>query len=159
VYIATTPDATNIGRVEIGTFVYVCDVYSQLENLGETPYDQTRTDRIVGVFGQSNPTRSSRRAALKTHPAGLSKDCFGYDRDKGHFIAHCIGGVGLDINVFSQERNLNRGWSESGKTYRQMERYCYEHAGTFCFSRPVYAHGSSVPRWLEIGVMEQDGSL
>ena len=29
--------------------------------------------------------------------------------------------------------------------YRQMETYCYDQPGTFCFSRPVYADGSSVP--------------
>ena len=44
-------------------------------------------------------------------------------RDKGHFIAHAIGG-GLDMNIFSQARDLNRGISEQGKVYRLMERYC-----------------------------------
>ena len=79
-------------------------------------------------------------------------------RDKGHFIAHAIGG-GLDMNVFSQARDLNRGISEQGKVYRLMERYCYENAGTFCFSRPVYDDATSIPRWVEFGLLRDDGSL
>jgi len=74
-------------------------------------------------------------------------------------MAHSIGG-GLDVNLFSQERQLNRGWSQQGKIYRQMEKYCYEQEGTFCFSRPVYADGSNVPRWLvEFGVLKTDATL
>ena len=39
-----------------------------------------------------------------------------------------------------------------------MERYCYENAGTFCFSRPAY-NATSVPRWVEFGLLRDDGSL
>jgi hypothetical protein len=87
-----------------------------------------------------------------------TEEFLGTERDKGHYMAHCIGG-GLDVNVFSQERRLNRGWSPQGKVYRQMETYCYEQPGTFCFSRPVYADGSSVPRWLEFGLLKADQTL
>jgi len=48
---------------------------------------------------------------------------------------------------------------EQGKLYRTMERYCYNNGGTFCFSRPVYDDASSVPRWLEFGLLRDDGSL
>ena len=61
--------------------------------------------------------------------------------DDGHFMAHGIGG-GFAVNRFSQERGLNRGWPSQEKIYRQMETYCYEQPGTFCFSRPVDAIGS-----------------
>ena len=40
-----------------------------------------------------------------------------------------------------------------------METYCYENPGTFCFSRPIYTDGSSVPRLLEFGVLKDDGNL
>ena len=73
-------------------------------------------------------------------------------------MARSIGG-GLDVNVFLQERNLNRGWSPQGKVYRQMERYCAEQPGTFCFSRPIYTDGSSIPRWLEFGLLRTDRTL
>jgi hypothetical protein len=89
---------------------------------------------------------------------GETGEILGATRDKGHFIAHCMGG-GLEVNVFSQDRKLNRGWSPQGKIYRQMEKYCQEHSGTFCFSRPIYADTSSVPRWLEFGVLKEDATL
>lgn len=55
------------------------------------------------------------RGALRLRGWGEPTDEFlGADRDKGHFMAHCIGG-GLDVNVFSQERRLNRGWSLQGR--------------------------------------------
>lgn len=79
-------------------------------------------------------------------------------RDKGHFIAHAIGGS-LNMNVFSQRHTLNRGLSEQGQLYRSMERYCYEHPQTFCFARPIYEDESSVPQWLEFGVLRDDGCL
>ena len=63
------------------------------------------------------------------------------------------------MNIFSQARDLNRGISEQGKVYRLMERYCYENAGTFCFSRPVYDDASSIPRWVEFGLLRDHGSL
>lgn len=63
------------------------------------------------------------------------------------------------MNVFSQERRLNRGWSSQGKAYRQMETYCNERPGTLCFSRPIYADSSSVPRWLEFGVLKDVQTL
>ena len=73
-------------------------------------------------------------------------------------MAHSIGG-GFDVNLFSQERRLNRGWSARGKIYRQMEKYCHHHEGAFCFSRPIYTDASSVPRWLEFGVLKTDDTL
>jgi 3' terminal RNA ribose 2'-O-methyltransferase Hen1 len=42
---------------------------------------------------------------------------------------------------------------------RQMETYCYEQPGTFCFSRPIYADGSSLPRWLEFGLLKTEQTL
>jgi len=63
------------------------------------------------------------------------------------------------MNIFSQARGLSRGISEQGKVYRQRERYCYENAGTFCFTRPVYDDETGVPRWVEFGLLREDGSL
>jgi len=158
VYAATTAHAPNITQAEYGTFDYICDSYSSMEELGEVAFDQRVRDRVVGVLGISLPMRGRRRRSMPKgwveHPEEL--DISG--RDKGHFIAHAIGG-GLDMNVFSQARDLNRGISEQGKVYRLMERYCYENAGTFCFSRPVYEDASSVPRWLEFGLLRENGSL
>jgi hypothetical protein len=157
VYTATTSHAANIVVVERGTFEYFCDSYSGLEALGEVAFDQRVRDRVIGVLGTSTLMRRRRRGSFPNGWLELPEELDGSDRDKGHFIAHSIGGA-LDVNVFSQDRDLNRGVSEQGKTYRQMEKYCYERPGTFCFSRPIYADTTSIPRWLEFGLIREDGS-
>jgi hypothetical protein len=69
-------------------------------------------ERDVGrLRGFPNPTASVRRA--------LGARAFAADR--GHFLGHASGGE-LDINLFPQRRELNRGWSEEGKEFRGMER-------------------------------------
>jgi hypothetical protein len=86
---------------------------------------------------------------------------YGPMRDKGHFIAHSIGGAvdRLEINVFVQRRDLNRYRSVEGKRYREMEKYCAQHPGTFCFSRPIYEDETSIPALLDFGVLRDDGAL
>ncbi len=157
-YVSTVAHLTNLVRFRFRTFEYICDHYSELEATGEVPYDQTIEDRVVAVLGTSARAEEMRDAGRLRSWAGPTEELLGTERDKGHFMAHCIGG-GLDVNVFSQERRLNRGWSPEGKIYRQMETYCYEQPGTFCFSRPIYADGSSVPRRLEFGLLKADQTL
>jgi hypothetical protein len=155
-YLSTISHEPNLVRFRHRTFVYICDLYSQLEVTGSVPYDQTIADRVIGVFGTSSSAQEHRNA--KRQRIGLSEELEGAARDDGHFIARSIGG-GLDVNLFSQERLLNRGWSPQGKVYRRMERYCCEQEGTFCFSRPIYTDESNVPRWLEFGVLKSDETL
>ena len=78
--------------------------------------------------------------------------------DRGHFIAHSLGG-GLYINIFPQPAVLNRGWSEDGKLFRSMERYCKTHPGTYCFARALYAGQSAHPAVIEFGVLKVEGEL
>lgn len=125
---------------------------------GEVPYDQTVEDRVVAVLGNSATPSQPRDGTRVRGWLGDTGKLVAATRDKGHFVAHCIGGR-LDVNVFSQDRKLNRGWSPQGRIYRQMERYCQEHLGTFCFSRPIYSDSSSVPRWLEFGLLKEDETL
>jgi hypothetical protein len=157
-YVTTVAHVTNIVHFPFRTFEYIFDLYSELEVMGEVPYNQTIQDRVVAVIGTSSRAEEIRDAGRLRNWAGPTEEFVAGERDKGHFMAHCIGG-GLDVNVFSQERRLNRGWSPQGKIYRQMETYCYEQPGTFCFSRPIYADGSSVPRWLEFGLLNADQTL
>lgn len=157
-YVAAVAHTTNIVRFRFRTFEYICDLYSELEVRGEVPYDQTIQNRVIAVLGTSARAEEGRDTSRKREWVRPTDELLGTERDRGHFMAHCIGG-GLDVNVFSQERQLNRGWSSQGKIYRQMESYCYEQPGTFCFSRPIYADGSSVPRWLEFGLLKADQTL
>ena len=79
-----------------------------------------------------------------------------FKADKGHFLGHASGGI-LDINLFPQRRELNRGWSEEGKRFRSMERYVAEHPGTFFYHRPIYNDETWIPDRLEYGVLKDDG--
>jgi hypothetical protein len=54
-------------------------------------------------------------------------------------------GGGLDVNLFPQRPDLNRGRSSAGKTYRKMEAYAAQYPGTFTFSRVLYMNEAWVP--------------
>ena len=75
--------------------------------------------------------------------------------DKGHFLGHASGGI-LDINLFPQRRELNRGWSPEGKRFRSMERYVTKHPGIFFYHRPSYDDETWIPQYLEYGVLVDD---
>jgi len=70
-----------------------------------------------------------------------------------------LSGGSLDVNIFPQKRELNRGWSEEGKLFRRMERHAGERPGTFCFARPIYHDMTCCPTVLECGVLKEDGTL
>lgn len=78
-----------------------------------------------------------------------------FTADKGHFLGHASGGI-LDINLFPQRRELNRGWSVEGKRFRSMERFVADHSGTFFYHRPQYDDESWIPCRLEYGVLVDD---
>lgn len=157
VYAASVHHHPNFVRVEVGGYLYLFDRYSALEETGEVAIDQSVQDRVVGVLGRSAPRQAPRRGRRRAW-APPPEELTGAERDQGHFMAHTIGG-GLEINLFSQSRNLNQGRSAQGKRYREMERYCKTHDGTLCFARPLYSDGTSVPRWLEYGLLRENGIL
>ncbi len=80
---------------------------------------------------------------------------------KGTLHCHSVGGAvdRLEVNVFIQRRDLNRGWSEEGRRYVAMEKYAASHPGTFLFSRPLYEDQTSRPTFLEYGVLKETGEL
>jgi len=157
-YLNTVTHPTNLVDLRLGSFDYICDIYSDLEAKGEVAYDQTAQDRVVAAFGTSggNDTHNARRSTRWiNHDEHLAVT----ERDHGHLIALCVGGSSLRLNVVSQARTLNRGRSSQGKRFREMERYCAQNPGTFCFSRPIYEDSSCVPRWLEFGLLKDDSTL
>ncbi|WP_162909918.1 hypothetical protein [Aggregatilinea lenta] len=122
------------------------------------PQNPRVESRVVAVYGCSQLPRTNRDTSRMRGwlgPSGLRGDG---NYDKGHFIAHMAGG-GLDINLFFQRRDINRGWSERGKVYRRMERYCAEHLGAFCFSRPQYHDRTWQPCAIEYGILLPDSTL
>jgi hypothetical protein len=139
---------TNVLVVPEHGFEYLFDYTSDLLARGQLAV--AREDRLVAAFGRAQRADVARPASRIAGFPGSD------DRgDRGHFLAHAAGG-GVDINLFHQDGKLNRGWSPAGKRYRAMERYCAEHVGLFCFSRPIYADATARPSQLEFGVLRPD---
>lgn len=151
-YHAMCDGPTNVLEVTVHEVSYLYDFCAELMERGELPQG-AREDRAVVAYGRSRAAQIGRDS---TRIAGFP----GSDErgDRGHLVAHAAGG-GLDINIFHQNTHLNRGWSAQGKRYREMERYCARHAGTFFFSRLIYADATSRPAEIEFGIMKPDATL
>lgn len=143
-------------RIRHNSFEYIYDNYSYLEATGSIPYSLIE-DRLVAVLGLSAPQAVPRDDYRLRGWVGPTEKTYGGLCDKGHFIAHSLGGAvdRLELNVFVQRRDLNRGWSAEGKRYRAMEKYCLTHPGTFCFGRPLYQDQTSRPAFLEFGLLKE----
>jgi hypothetical protein len=156
-YIKMTLRQTDIVIVRHKTFEYLYDHYPALQPGGALLCDDLNIEpRLVAVFGHSSPQKGSRDDYRLKGWVGPTEKMFGRLWDKGHFIAHSIGGAvdGLEVNVFIQRRDLNRGWSAAGKRFRKMENYCVLNPGTFCFCRPLYIDQTAKPAFMEFGVLK-----
>jgi hypothetical protein len=160
-YVRTSSRSTSIVRISDGSFEYLYDNYSYLEASGTVSYDPTIEDRVVAVYGQSTPLPKPRDDYRLRGWVGATEKIYGSRFDKGHYIAHSLGGAvdRSEMNVFVQRRDLNRGWSQEGKLYRAMEKYCVLRPGTFCFSHPLYEDQSSIPSFVELGVLKSSDEL
>ena len=124
---------------------------------------QGSDERVVVVYGFSNPKGEKRDSARMQGflGGGLSDPARGR-MDKGHFASHAQGGP-MDINLFPQRPDVNRGreggWSTRGVSFREMERWCVEHPRTFFFARPIYVDESWTPHALEYGVLRSATDL
>ena len=151
-YLEMTPTSANILQFNEGGFEYLFDLSSELTANGIIPEDQAVEDRLVVACGRSRPRCIKRDRNRMRGFLGSSTEAFGDGYDKGHFIAHCIGG-NLDVNLFPQRREINQGLSDRGKVFREMEEYCLENPGTFCFHRPIYCDRSWRPCQTEFGLL------
>jgi len=160
-YLQMTPRTTNIVRFQYNAFEYLFDDYASLEVTGVVPYHPIVEARLVAALGRSEPKASARDDYRLKGWVGATEKIFGQGWDKGHFIAHSIGGAvdGLEANVFVQRRDLNRGWSAAGKRFREMEKYCVLNPGTFCFSRPLYGDQTARPALVEFGLLKNNCEL
>jgi hypothetical protein len=149
---------TDIRTIKYGSFHYIFDDYNSFESKGIIPCDSEAEGRTVGVIGISSPQKKKRDDYRLKGWIGKTEQVFGREWDKGHFIAHSLGGAvdSIEVNVFPQKRDLNRGWSDRGKIFRRMENYCFENIGTLCFNRPIYLHKDSRPDFLEFGLLNRE---
>jgi len=159
-YEAMSKRQVSLVRIRQSSFEYIYDNYCYLEASGVIPYSLVE-DRLVGVLGLSAPQPRLRDDYRLRGWVGPTEKVYGKQFDKGHFIAHAIGGAvdRSEMNVFVQRRDLNRGWSPEGKLYREMEKYCVSNPGVFCFSRPLYKDSTSQPTCLEFGILKGTGEL
>lgn len=115
--------------------------------------------RIVVVYGLSHYQFVGRdEPRIKAFLSQRLRTAAGRPMDKGHFASRRQGG-GLDVNLFPQHPEVNRGWSPRGKVFDELERYCVAHAGTFFFARPIYGDQTRIPHAIEYGVLEQSKEL
>ncbi len=161
IYQDLTPHQTDICCFTHGSFEYIFDDYATLTAKGVAPRDDKAEARLVAVLGRSAPSKRERDDNRLRGWIGRTELYFGKRWDKGHFIAHSLGGAvdGIEANVFVQRRDLNRGWSASGKQFRAMEKYCFLNPGTFCFNRPLYSDCSAKPACFEFGVLRDSKEL
>ena len=112
--------------------------------------------RTFAAYGLTKPRKTTRDKEDQRLRGwmGKTEQVRGAERDKGHFIAHSIGGavVAGETNVFLQRRDLNRGWSSAGKVFRRMEADAHQHAGSLFFHRAIYIQESTTPDFLELGL-------
>lgn len=158
-YCNMTPRKTNVCRFPLGSFEYLFDDLATLEAMSEVPSSADNESRVVAAIGICK-TQSLKRDDYRLKGwVGPTEKRFGKEWDKGHFIAHSIGGAvdQWEVNVFQQRRVLNRGWA-GAKRYREMETFCAANPGVLCFSRPIYFTGLSLPCIIEFGVLRPDGS-
>jgi hypothetical protein len=160
-YKEATPRPTNVLSIELGTFLYMFDFVTELEVGGVVEPGLIREDRLVAGHGFSSAQVGGRDAGRMRGWVGPTEKYLGSGRDKGHVFGRALGGRvdGLEINLFSQARALNRGWSAEGKLFRRMEQHCAAHPGTFCFFRPRYPDELACPASVEFGVLLPEGKL
>ena len=114
-------------------------------------------NRVLAVWGRSRAPSGPRDSSrLRGHPSPQRDNAEAVDR--GHLAAHAIGG-GYDLNLIPQLASLNRGRSAEGHVWRELERYCATHPGTFFFVRAIYSDITDHPSGLDYGVLLSDGEL
>jgi hypothetical protein len=153
-YLRMSRRSTNLLTITRGSFDYIYDHYAELMKSESMVGDAIAESRLVAAVGTAEVNTTARRhddGRLRGW-IGPTGQVFGEGWDKGHFIAHSLGGAvdGLEANVFLQLRSVNRGG------YRQMERYCANHPGVLCFSRPLYDDQTALPASVEFGVLKLD---
>jgi len=156
-YKTFSPRLTDICIVSYGSFDYIFDD-EPTDDEDSINDSASYESRIVTAYGISRPQKNKRDDARLRGWIGRTEEIYGKSWDKGHYIAHSIGGAidRNELNAFPQKRTLNRGWSFQGKIYRKMERYCYENSGIFCFNRPIYLDETFRPTLLEFGILTID---
>lgn len=112
-------------------------------------------DRTVCVYGISSKKIAARDTSDAFMRQAEARNWSDGNTDRGHYLGHSIGGS-IYANIFPQKREINRGTSQEGKRFRDMEGYLRKTSGLFCFSRPIYFDFSCRPFIIEFGYLDTD---
>ncbi len=143
-------------------FEYLFDCAYEIDHPPEMQKAEFQCPRLIvtcGVSQRSNEARDAYRIRKFPRGAASTLDADSANRfDRGHFMAHASGG-GLGINLFPQLTEVNRGRSDKGKVYREMERRLARSPGTYFFSRPIYSGCTDHPFQIEFGMQDAEQGL
>ena len=89
---------------------------------------------------------------------GPTDQLIGAEREQGAFYGACASGTRCE-SVSSKNASLIGAGPHKEKPTARWKLPATSNRGTFCFSRPIYVDGSSVPRWLEFGLLKTDQTL
>lgn len=122
-YYNMTNHPTSIVQIQHNSFNFLYDAYNPLDYENSPNIDPNSEDRLVAVFGLSQPKKKVRDDSRLRGWVGPTEKFIGRKWDKGHFIANSIGGTieGIEINAFIQRRDLNRGWSTEEKFFERWK--------------------------------------
>ena len=136
------PDCSLLQFVQSGA-TYLFDLASAVE--------ADQEDRTVAAWTVT-PATVAKRDVSYQRGFPLPPDPDGTLVDRGHLIPHLSGGE-FGPNIFRQQRDLNRGWSNQGKRFRALEREAATTPGTFYFGHLLYEDGTAYPTEIETGLL------
>jgi hypothetical protein len=143
-YHTATDGKRDVVAFTVGSFTWLWDA---------TPVAGEVENRLIGVYGRSDPQGLPRdQSRMQGFPSPQRDHTIRVDR--GHAAGHSLGGPDEGWNLFPQVADVNRRGH-----WRELEKYCTDHPGTFMFMRAVYSGNSDEPDGLEYGVVDQGGQL
>lgn len=137
-------------QIDTQGFTYLFDFSAQ---------KREREDRVLCVWGLSRKSSAPRDSSRMSGFLGGGLVIEGRRFDKGHLASHGQGGFEDGLNLFPQSPGVNRGYRSVDPRYREMERWCADHPGTFFFSRMLYANETWVPHEIEYGILHSVNQL
>jgi hypothetical protein len=69
--------------------------------------------------------------------------------ERGHLIARASGG-GLDVNLFPQAWQINRGRGSEGREFRRLERLAAASPGALQVTRLLWTDDSNIPTYVHV---------
>jgi hypothetical protein len=149
---------TSIHQFQHRGFDFLFDRASELRAKGIVPEERAVEDRVIVVYGRSMPPPEPNGNGSKRNLLGNAAAQFGEDSSRPYLPGSVLGGA-FEISLYPQYRDLDNEHSADARLYRSMKKHCFEHPGTFCFSRPIYTTRSWCPTAVEHGLLRPDGDF